>query len=161
MAEEKVLSLDALKERLDGLKASGKRIVFTNGCFDIIHVGHVRYLQEARSLGDVLVIGLNSDSSVSRIKSGADAAPKRPVVDQADRAEVLAALEPVSYVCIFDEDTPYGLISTLLPDVLVKGGDWKPEEIVGSDIVKDTRSLPFHAERSTTGIIEKILGTAK
>jgi len=132
------------------LKASGKKVVFTNGCFDIIHVGHVRYLSEARSLGDVLVVGLNSDSSVSRLKPG------RPVNPEAERAEVLLALESVDFVCVFDEDTPYELISSLRPDILVKGGDWKKEDIVGSDIVEDTRSLPFHEGCSTTAIIERI-----
>lgn len=152
---DKIMGRRELCGELEGLRRQGRRIVFTNGCFDIIHVGHVRYLNEARSLGDVLVIGLNADSSVARLK------PDRPIVGEADRAEVLAALEAVDFVTLFDEDTPYELISLLRPDVLVKGGDWRREDIVGSDIVEDTRSLPFHAGRSTTGIIQKIISSIK
>jgi rfaE bifunctional protein nucleotidyltransferase chain/domain len=147
----KVAGRNALKETVDGLKALGKKIVFTNGCFDLIHVGHVRYLREAKALGDVLVVGLNSDDSVRRLK------PNRPVIPEAERAEVLAALEMVDYVTLFHEDTPYELISLLRPDVLVKGGDWKKEDIVGADIVPDVRSLPYVDNISTTGIIERIL----
>jgi rfaE bifunctional protein nucleotidyltransferase chain/domain len=150
-----VMGRDELGSKLGELKALGRKVVFTNGCFDIIHVGHVRYLGEARSLGDVLVVGLNSDSSVSRLKPG------RPVNPEADRAEVLSALESVDFVTIFDEDTPYELILALRPDILVKGGDWKKQDIVGSDIVADTRSLPFHEGGSTTGIIERIRTTPK
>jgi rfaE bifunctional protein nucleotidyltransferase chain/domain len=139
-----------MRETLGELQASGKKVVFTNGCFDIIHVGHVRYLSEARSLGDVLVVGLNSDDSVSRLKPG------RPVNPETDRAQVLSALESVDYVTVFDEDTPLELIKALLPDILVKGGDWKREDIVGSEVVSDTRSLPFHEGRSTSGIIDNI-----
>lgn len=148
MAE--ILNRNELKTVVDNLQARGKKIVFTNGCFDIIHVGHIRYLKEARKFGDVLVIGLNSDKSVSRIKPG------RPLNQQAHRAEVLASLEIVDYISIFDEDTPYELIKIVQPDVLVKGGDWKKENIVGSDIVKETRSLPYVEGMSTTGLIEKI-----
>jgi len=151
----KVMEREALRARLVELRGQGKRVVFTNGCFDIIHAGHVRYLREARSLGDVLVIGLNSDASVSRLKPG------RPVNTGADRAEVLAALESVDFVTIFDEDTPYELIASLRPDVLVKGGDWKKEDIVGSDMVDDTRSLPFHEGRSTSTLIERIRSEVK
>jgi D-beta-D-heptose 7-phosphate kinase/D-beta-D-heptose 1-phosphate adenosyltransferase len=132
------------------LKSAGKKIVFTNGCFDLIHIGHVRCLRAAKEYGDVLVVGLNSDRSVSLIK------PERPVMPQAQRAEVLASLETVDYVAIFDEETPYELIKLLQPDVLVKGGDWKKEEIVGFDIVKETFSIPYIQGISTTKIIEKI-----
>ena len=128
----------------------GKKIVFTNGCFDIIHTGHIKYLRHAKSLGDILVIGLNSDTSVSRIK------PKRPVNPQVQRAEVLSSLEMVDYVTLFDEDTPYELIKYLKPDILVKGGDWKKEDIVGSDIAKETHSLPYIEGISTSEIIERI-----
>lgn len=145
-----ILDWKDLKTEIDKLRAEGKKIVFTNGCFDIIHIGHVRYLREARKLGDVLIIGLNSDSSVNRIKPG------RPVNLQSHRAEVLAALEMVDYVTIFDEDTPYELITYLRPDVLVKGGDWKKENIVGSDIVPEVHSLPYIKGISTTDIINKI-----
>ncbi|MGE5239521.1 MAG: adenylyltransferase/cytidyltransferase family protein [Chloroflexota bacterium] len=146
----KVLGRNELKEKLDAHRARGERIVFTNGCFDIIHVGHARYLEEAGRLGDVLVIGLNSDSSVAQLKPG------RPVIPQAERAEVLAALERVDYVTIFSEDTPYDLIRFIKPDVLVKGGDWRKEDIVGGDLVPEVHSLPYIEGSSTTGIIEKI-----
>ncbi len=141
-----------LKETLDAERAQGRKVVFTNGCFDIVHAGHVRYLREAKKLGDVLVIGLNSDASVLRIKPG------RPVVPEAQRAEVLTALDMVDFITLFDEDTPYELLKNLRPDVLVKGGDWKPEDIVGSDIVPVTKSLPYFEGMSTTEIIEKIRG---
>lgn len=146
----RILGWNELKEVVDAAKAAGKRVVFTNGCFDIIHIGHVRHLREAKSLGDILVVALNTDNSVSGIKPG------RPVTPEAQRAEVVASLAMVDYVTMFGEDTPYELINLLKPDVLVKGGDWKREEIVGSDIVPDTRSLPYIRGISTTEIIEKI-----
>ena len=136
------------------LAVQGKKVVFTNGCFDIIHKGHVRYLRQAKKLGDVLIVARNSDRSVSLIKPG------RPVNSEKDRAEVLSALQMVDYVTIFNERTPYKLIKSLKPDVLVKGGDWKKEEIVGSDIAKETYSLPYLKGLSTTRIIEKIIRTA-
>lgn len=139
-----------LKEIIEKAKASGRRIVFTNGCFDIIHKGHVRYLREAKRLGDILIVGLNSDRSVSRIKPG------RPVNNEDDRAEVLSSLEMVDYVVIFEEDTPYEIIKFLRPHILVKGGDWKVEDIVGSDLVEKTISLPYVEGVSTTGIIKRI-----
>ena len=148
----KTLNWQELKAVVDDLKAEGKKIVFTNGCFDIIHIGHVRYLREARALGDVLVIGLNSDKSVSSIK------PNRPINPQTYRTEVLSSLEMVDYVVLFDQETPYELIKLIRPDVLVKGGDWKKEEIVGSDIAKETYSLPYVEGVSTTEIIERIKG---
>jgi D-beta-D-heptose 7-phosphate kinase/D-beta-D-heptose 1-phosphate adenosyltransferase len=141
---------DELKKALDDEKAKGRKVVFTNGCFDIVHAGHIRYMREAKKLGDVLVVGLNSDASVSKIKPG------RPVVPEAQRAEVLAALDMIDFITLFDEDTPYELIKLIKPDVLVKGGDWKPEEIVGSDLVPETKSLPYIEGISTTGIIDKI-----
>jgi D-beta-D-heptose 7-phosphate kinase/D-beta-D-heptose 1-phosphate adenosyltransferase len=146
----KLLTLKELVSELARLRAQGRRIVFTNGCFDIIHVGHVRYLREAKALGDLLVVGLNSDSSVANLKPG------RPVNSEALRAEVLAALEMVDYVTLFTEDTPYELIRALKPDVLVKGGDWRKEDIVGADLVAEVHSLPFVEGMSTTGIIDKI-----
>lgn len=145
-----LLNRNELKEAREKLKAEGKRLVFTNGCFDILHVGHVRYLRSARKLGDVLLVALNTDQSISRIKPG------RPVVSEGQRAEMVASLEMVDYVTLFNEDTPYELIKLLRPDVLVKGGDWKREEIVGSDIVPETYSLPYIKGASTTEIIEKI-----
>jgi rfaE bifunctional protein nucleotidyltransferase chain/domain len=146
----RTVSRAELKRIVDSQKAVGRKIVFTNGCFDILHIGHTRCLKEAKSLGDVLVVGVNSDRSVSRIK------PERPVNPQDQRAEVIASLEMVDYVSIFDEETPYELIKLLQPDVLAKGGDWKKEEIIGSDIAKETYSLPYIKGVSTSGIIEKI-----
>ena len=132
-----------------------KKIVFTNGVFDILHAGHVRYLQEARKLGDILVIGLNSDNSTKRIKG-----PERPINNQSDRAEVLGALKCVDYIVIFDEDTPYELIKSIQPDILVKGGDYKDKEVIGSDIVKarggEVKLIDFVPGHSTTSIIKKI-----
>jgi len=154
---KKVFSLSELANEIDK-KRNGKKVVFTNGCFDLLHVGHVRYLQEARALGDFLVLGLNSDASVSKLKG-----PERPVQVQDDRAEILASLECISFVTIFDEPTPLNLIETIKPDILVKGGDWPVEKIVGADFVLknggQVKSLPFHKGRSTTGIIDKILKT--
>jgi len=146
----KILNWNEVKEIVNKLRVGGKKIVFTNGCFDIIHIGHVRYLKEAKALGDVLVIGLNSDKSVSSIKSN------RPINPQNHRAEVLSSLEMVDYVVLFDEETPYDLIKSILPDILVKGGDWKKEEIVGSDIAGETYSLPYVEGASTSVIIERI-----
>lgn len=146
----KVLTRSELKERLDRLASEGKRIVFTNGCFDLIHVGHTRYLAQAKALGDILVVGLNSDSSVARLKPG------RPVVTESERAEVLASLAVVDYVTVFPEDTPYELIALIRPHVLVKGGDWRKEDIVGADIVPEVHSLPYIAGASTSGLIERV-----
>lgn len=148
---KKILDKADLLRHVARLRAGGKKIVFTNGCFDILHIGHVRYLAKARRLGDILIVGLNSDRSVSRLKPG------RPVNGEKARAEVLSALAAVDYVTVFSEPTPYRLIKALKPDILVKGGDWKKEEIVGSDIAGQTFSLPFTRGASTTGIIGKIL----
>lgn len=137
------------------LKAGTKKIVFTNGVFDIIHRGHVEYLTEAKCLGDILIVGLNSDSSVKMIKGD-----KRPIVMEENRAYVLANLKPVDYVVIFDEDTPYNTIKKVLPDVLVKGADWSEDKIVGSDIVKQSggeiKRIKFVENNSSTNIIERI-----
>ncbi|GAB4389670.1 MAG: hypothetical protein Kow0025_16480 [Thermodesulfovibrionales bacterium] len=149
-----VLDRGELARALEAEKAAGRKVVFTNGCFDIVHAGHVRYLREARKLGGVLVVALNTDRSVAELKPG------RPVVPEAQRAEVVAALEMVDYVTLFDEPTPWEIINFLRPDVLVKGGDWKVQDIVGSDLVADTRSLPYVEGFSTTAIIERIKGAA-
>jgi D-beta-D-heptose 7-phosphate kinase/D-beta-D-heptose 1-phosphate adenosyltransferase len=137
------------------LKEDGRKVVFTNGCFDILHRGHVEYLTKAKALGDVLLVGMNTDASVKRLKG-----PQRPVVSQDDRAFVLAALRTIDYVCLFDEDTPYELIKAVVPDVLVKGGDWSIDAIVGKDIVEaaggTVQTIDFVPDRSTTNIIEKI-----
>lgn len=127
------------------------RIVFTNGCFDIIHAGHVQYLNQAKALGDILIVGLNSDDSVHRLKG-----PTRPINSEEDRATVLGALKPVDYVVIFDEETPYELIKAIQPNVLVKGGDYKIEDIVGAGIVEETIVLPFLEGRSTTKTINQM-----
>jgi len=139
-----------IKSIVSDLKGQGKKIVFTNGCFDLIHVGHVRYLAEAKKMGDVLVIGLNSDDSVSTIKPG------RPVIPEGERAEILSALYMVDYVVLFNEDTPYELIKDVQPDVLVKGADWDPMDIIGNDIAKETRTIPFIKGKSTSEIIRMI-----
>jgi D-beta-D-heptose 7-phosphate kinase/D-beta-D-heptose 1-phosphate adenosyltransferase len=145
-----------LKGILARLRARAKKkIVFTNGVFDILHVGHVEYLKKARRLGDILVVGVNSDASTKRIKG-----PSRPVNRQTDRAKVLSALYFVDYVVIFGEDTPERLIKTLRPDVLVKGGDWAVKDIAGGDFVKSiggkVKNIPFVKGYSTTSLLEKI-----
>ena len=145
-----ILNWNELRSTVHRLKAEGKKIVFTNGCFDLIHIGHVRSLKEAKKLGDVLVVGLNSDRSVSLIK------PQRPIIPQDQRAEILASLDMIDYVSLFDEETPYELIKLIQPDVLVKSGDWKKEDVVGVDIAKETHSIPYIRVISTTEIIEKI-----
>lgn len=149
-----VSKFDTIAKDLASLKSQNKKIVFTNGCFDLLHVGHVRYLQEAKKLGDVLVVGVNSDASVKRLKG-----PTRPVQIEGDRAEILAALGAVDYTVIFTEDTPLNLIETVKPDILVKGGDWKIDQIVGSDFViangGKVMSLQFVDGKSTTKLIEK------
>ena len=152
MNKDKIIERAKIRDIIEPLKKEGKKIVFTNGCFDLIHVGHVRYLSEARRLGDLLVVGLNSDSSVSAIKPG------RPVTPEEERAEVLAAFSMVDFVVLFSEETPYELIKDVRPDVLVKGADWKAEDIVGNDIVSDVRTISFVEGISTTGIIKKIKG---
>jgi len=133
-----------------------KKIVFTNGCFDLLHAGHVLYLEEAASLGDYLIVGLNSDSSVRRLKGS-----KRPINNEQDRSTVLAGLSSVSFIIIFEEDTPYNLIAEILPDILVKGGDWQTGAIIGGDIVLQNggkvQSLLYQEGKSTTKTIEKIM----
>jgi rfaE bifunctional protein nucleotidyltransferase chain/domain len=155
LSEKIYSSIDQLQEVLQKIKSIGKKIVFTNGCFDILHVGHVCYLEEARNLGDYLVIGVNADASVSRLKG-----PSRPINPIQQRMMVLAALQSVDAVISFSEDTPYELIKALSPDLLVKGGDWKVEDIVGSALVLaeggQVLSLPFTEGWSTTSIEQKI-----
>ncbi|MGZ3770744.1 MAG: D-glycero-beta-D-manno-heptose 1-phosphate adenylyltransferase [Bdellovibrio sp.] len=149
-----VLNFENIESSLAPLRSQGKKIVFTNGCFDLLHIGHVRYLQEARSLGDVLVVGVNADESVKRLKG-----PTRPVQNESDRAEILAALKAVDFTVIFTEDTPENLIHKVRPDILVKGGDWKIDQIVGASFVLSNGgkvlSLQFVDGKSTTKIIEK------
>lgn len=157
---KKLITLKGLRARLGALRKKKKRIVFTNGCFDIIHAGHVRYLKKARALGDILIVGLNNDSSVRSIKGA-----KRPLVPQEERAEVLGALEAVDYVVIFKEDTPIKLIEAIKPDILVKGADWTEKEIVGADVLKKyggrLARIRLVPGRSTTNIIKRILALHK
>lgn len=150
-AKSKIVSVRTLKTKLAAARKAGRKIVFTNGCFDILHAGHVSILEFSRAKGDLLVVGLNSDDSVRRLKG-----PTRPVNKQQDRALVLAALESVSYVCIFNEDTPHNLIKAVRPDVLVKGGDYKPSEIVGREFAGKVVRFALLKGRSTTGIIKKM-----
>ncbi len=154
-----VLTRDAAKQFTENARAAGRRVVFTNGVFDLLHPGHVRYLQQARALGDVLVIGINTDRSVRANKG-----PGRPITPEAERAEVLAALECVDGVTIFDEETPFNIISELQPDVLVKGADWAHDAIVGRDIVeaRGGRVVRVAVEQghSTTSILARIAAAA-
>jgi len=147
--EHKLIKFDEVEELIDSIK--NKKIVFTNGCFDILHIGHVKYLQKARALGDLLIVGVNSNDSVKRLKG-----KTRPVNDEYDRAYLLASLEVVDYVVIFNEDTPYELIKKVRPDILVKGADYKDKEVVGSDIAKEVKLIEFVEGKSTTIIIERM-----
>lgn len=151
-----ILTWEALGKAVEPRRREGKTIVFTNGCFDILHVGHVQYLQEARKQGDLLIVGLNSDASVRMIKG-----EKRPLVPQAERAEVVASLTAVDYVTLFEETTPLRLIEYLHPDCLVKGGDWNEATVVGGDLVRSRGGrvviIPLTEGASTTNIVEKIL----
>lgn len=144
-----------IKEEIERFKAEGKRIVFTNGCFDILHPGHTRYLFSARELGDYLIVAVNSDRSVRAIKGAG-----RPVIPQDERAELLAALGCVDGVLIFDEDNPLKVIQYLVPHILVKGGDWEEDEIIGADVVKgaggEVRRIPFISGHSTTDILKRM-----
>jgi len=146
-----IKTFDEIKETILRLKKQGKKIVFTNGCFDILHRGHISYLDTAKSFGDVLIIGLNSDSSVKALKGD-----NRPINSQEDRGYLLGALESVDYVVLFTEDTPYNLIQIVQPDILVKGGDYQDKEVVGSDIAKTVKLVQFVDGKSTTQIIKKI-----
>lgn len=146
--------LSALLKTLDHCRKANKKIVFTNGCFDLLHVGHVRYLQEAKEQGDILVVGVNSDASVKRLKGS-----QRPIQTEGDRAEILLCLKSVDHVVIFTQDTPEKIINELCPDVLVKGGDWSVDQIVGAKAVLArggvVKSLQFIDGKSTTKLIEK------
>lgn len=148
-----IKSFKEIKKVVKRYKKQNKKVVFTNGCFDLLHRGHVSYLNSAKALGDVLVVGVNSDESVKRLK-GQD----RPINNQEDRAYLLSALECVDYVVIFDEDTPYELIERVKPDILVKGADYKDKEVVGSDIASETVLIDFVEGKSTSSTIDKILG---
>jgi D-beta-D-heptose 7-phosphate kinase/D-beta-D-heptose 1-phosphate adenosyltransferase len=152
---DKIKSLEDLRQEIGRLKAQGKKIVFTNGCFDILHPGHTRYLWQARQLGDYLVVAVNSDRSVRAIK-----APGRPVVPEGARTEVLAALACVDAVVVFEEENPLRVIESLLPHVLVKGGDWPEDKIIGADVVRraggEVHSIPLVDGHSTTSILDRV-----
>lgn len=154
-ARKKVKSLSGVARAVRAAQTAGRRVVFTNGCFDLLHRGHVRYLEQARALGDLLVVAINSDASVRTLKGQG-----RPVVPAEERAEVLAALAAVDFVLVFEELDPARVIRTLRPDVLVKGGDWPISQIVGSDFVRSrggtVRSLPYVDGASTTSLIRRI-----
>ena len=151
----KIVNMDLMLAERARLRAAGRRLVFTNGVFDLLHVGHVRYLAEARALGDALVVAINSDRSVRELKG-----PERPVFEEGERAEILAALRDVDYVVVFDDISPRGAIRSLLPDVLVKGGDYQLDEIHGREEVEAAGgkviSLPFVPGASTTSVLEKM-----
>lgn len=155
MGKEKIKDISGLKVAINKARHDKKRIVFTNGCFDIIHKGHIHLLTQAKEKGDLLIVAVNSDSSVRRIKG-----QKRPLTKEGDRIQVLAALEMVDNVVLFDEETPSAIIQEVSPDILVKGGDWKEEEIVGADFVKskggEVYSLPYLKGYSTSSLITKI-----
>ena len=155
MSTPKILSLDNLLAERARLRAAGQKLVFTNGVFDILHVGHVRYLAKARALGDALVVAINSDASVHQLKGAG-----RPLINENERAEILAALRAISYVTIFDDLSPRSLIARLLPDILVKGGDYALDEIHGREEVEAAGgrvvSLPFVAGVSTSAIIDRM-----
>jgi len=153
--KKKIIKLESLKSRLRFLRAKGKKIAFTNGCFDILHFGHVSYLESAKKNNRILVIGLNSDSSIRKIKG-----PNRPIIAETRRASLLAALECVDFVTIFHEETPLRVIEALKPDILIKGADWKGKEVIGGDLVKrlggKVEYISYIPGCSTTKIIEKI-----
>lgn len=150
----KVLTKQKIEQAIADFKKSNKKIVFTNGCFDLLHIGHVRYLEQAKALGDVLIVGINTDASVQVLKG-----PTRPIQNENDRAEILASLKAVDHTVLFGEATPINLIKQVKPDILVKGGDWKKEQIVGWDFVEsyggEVKSLQFVDGKSTTNIIAK------
>ncbi len=153
-----VVSHEELVQKLSQI--ANKKTVFTNGCFDIVHLGHVDYLKKAKQLADILIIGVNSDNSVRRLKG-----ELRPVQNEITRSEILSSFYFVDYVCVFDEDTPFNLIKKIQPDFLVKGGDWSPDQIIGSDIVigngGQVKSIQFLEGYSTSSVIDKILKTHK
>jgi rfaE bifunctional protein nucleotidyltransferase chain/domain len=155
MSREKILNIDQMLDERERLRATGVRLVFTNGVFDLLHVGHVRYLAQARELGDALIVAINSDRAVRELKG-----PDRPVFDEDERAEILAALQHVDYVVIFDDISPRSLIGKLLPDVLVKGGDYQLDEIHGRDEVEAAGGkvipLPFVPGASTSSLLQRM-----
>ena len=160
MSLKKILPIEQAIQKVDALKRDGKRVVFTNGCFDVLHPGHVRYMREARSMGDFLIVAVNSDRGVRELKGAG-----RPIFPQSERAEILAALESVDAVTIFDESTPLELIQRMRPSVLVKGGDWRLDQIVGREVVEayggKVVAVPPAPGFSTSSIIGSIVRTAR
>ena len=154
--DHKIISLEDIGNSVQSWRKESLKLVFTNGCFDILHSGHVRYLQTAAGFGDILVLGLNSDSSVRKLKG-----PHRPIMIQDDRAYLLSAIEAIDYIVIFDEETPAKLIQTVNPDVLVKGGDYLPQDVVGYDTIKKNggclKIVEYVEGKSTSGIVNSIL----
>lgn len=158
LSKSKIKSQRELKNIILALKKRGKKVVFTNGCFDLLHYGHVKYLEDAKRKGDILVVGINSDASVRRIKG-----TKRPIINEQDRLKIIAALESVDYVVLFKEDTPFNIINLLRPDILIKGADWDKDKIVGRDIILRyggrVATIRLIKGRSTTNFIRKIVQT--
>jgi D-beta-D-heptose 7-phosphate kinase/D-beta-D-heptose 1-phosphate adenosyltransferase len=154
--KEKIKKREELLGIIKDLKANGKQIVFTNGCFDLLHVGHIRYLEKAKTLGDILIVGVNSDASVQKLKG-----PKRPVLSVEERTEILSGLGCIDFITIFDELDPLALITSLQPNVLVKGGDWTKEQTIGKEVVERSGGevviIPFVKGASTSNLIETIL----
>lgn len=158
LLKTKIQGLNELKKIILRLKAKGKKIVFTNGCFDLLHYGHVKYLEDAKRKGDILIVAINSNASLKRIKGN-----KRPIINEADRARIIAGLESVDFVVSFKEDTPFNLIRSIKPDILVKGADWNKKDVVGADFVFSyggkTSTINLVKGRSTTNLIKKIAKT--
>jgi D-beta-D-heptose 7-phosphate kinase/D-beta-D-heptose 1-phosphate adenosyltransferase len=154
--KNKIINLSTLLKKLPALRRQGKTIAFTNGCFDIMHIGHVKYLEKAGRGSRILIVGLNSDISTRQIKG-----PNRPIIPQKSRAVVLAGLESVDFVVIFDEDTPYKTIAAIKPDILIKGADWKGKPVAGEELVKQVEFVKFVKGFSTSNIIEKIIQSEK
>ncbi len=152
---KKLFSLNKLLPIIEREKKRKKKIVFTNGCFDLLHIGHIRYLKKAKTLGDILILGLNTDSSVQKLKGNS-----RPILPEKERAEILEALEMIDYIVFFKEDTPFNLISKIKPDILVKGADYKGKEVVGRDVVEENGGkvvlIQFEKGKSTSQLINKI-----
>jgi D-beta-D-heptose 7-phosphate kinase/D-beta-D-heptose 1-phosphate adenosyltransferase len=149
---DRALTIKEMKSEIQKLQKSGKKVVFTNGCFDLLHLGHINLFKKAKSMGDILIVAINSDKSLSCIKG-----PKRPLVGEKDRAKLLLSLKPVDYVVVFNEQTPKKILSQLQPDILVKGGDYKLSEIVGREYVKKVYRFPFVKGKSTTNLINLIV----
>ena len=150
-SNEHIKNWDEISFIVNALRKRERKIIFTNGCFDILHIGHIKYLEKAKSFGDVLILGLNSDTSIRQLKG-----LNRPINTQNDRAYILAALEVVDYVVIFEEETPYELINLIKPDVLVKGGDYKDKEVIGQNIVKELKIVKFIDGKSSSETIKRI-----